>query len=177
MLSNALRSVRRELLLCLFVQAAVALFVAQSSHRLPERVATHFDGKGQADGWMTREDHARFMVGFTTGVMLLMGGVFFGMRFVPERFWNIPNRGHHLSPGNRDNTFNHVFGSGLKLTASVIAYFGILHFLILRANAKALPKFDGLGLGLATCVLLGYLAVWLRGLYGFFGQIPRKTRL
>lgn len=177
MLADALRSVRRELLVCLFVQAAVAFFVTQSSHRLPERVATHFDGKGRADGWMTREDHARFMVGFTTGALLLLGGVFYGMRYVPEGFWNIPNRGHHLAQENRVKTFNHVFGSGLKLTAAVVAYFGILHLLILRANAKALPKFDGLGLALATCVLLGYLAVWLRSLYGFFSQVPRKTRL
>ena len=177
MLADALRSVRRELLLCLFVQAAVAVFVVQSSHRLPERVATHFDGKGRADGWMTREDHARFMVGFTTGALLLLGGVFYGIRHVPESLWNIPNRGHHLAPENRTATHTHVFGSGLKLTAVILAYFGILHLLILRANAKDVPKFDGLGLALATCVLLGYVAVWLRSLYGFFGHIPRKTRL
>lgn len=176
MLLNALRAVRRELFLCLMVHVLVTVFVIRTSEQFPARVATHFDSKGRADGWMTREDHAKFMVGFASGALLVLGGFFYGIRFMPEGYWNIPNRGFHLSPGNREATSNFMLARGLKLVAVILAFFGVLQFLLLRANAKPVPKLDGFGLALATCVLLGYLAVWLRGLFSFFSQMPKKTR-
>ncbi len=39
-------------------------YLAASSSQLPERVATHFDGSGQPDGWSSRSDHLRFMLVF-----------------------------------------------------------------------------------------------------------------
>ena len=176
MLLNALRAVRRELFLCLMVHVLLTVFVIRSSEQFPARVATHFDASGSADGWMTRQDHARFIVGFATGTLVVLGGFFYVVRFLPEGFWNIPNRGFHLSPENREATSNFMLASGLKLAASVLVFFGVLQFLLLRANAKPVPKIDGFGLALATCVLLGYLAVWLRGLFSFFSQEPKKIR-
>ena len=64
MLLDSLRTVRRELVICLAALALLSAYVVRTSDQLPERVATHFDARGRADGWMTRGDHARFMVGF-----------------------------------------------------------------------------------------------------------------
>ncbi len=176
MLLDSLRTVRRELVICLAALALLSAYVVGTSDQLPERVATHFDARGRADGWMTRGDHARFMVGFAGGTMLVLGGFFYLVRFLPEGFWNIPNRGFHLAPENRQATADFMLAGGLKLTAAVVAFFGVLHLLVLRANAKPVPSIDGFGLALATCVLLGYLAVWLRGLFRHFSQVPKKTR-
>ena len=176
MLLDSLRAVRRELLLCVMTLLLLTAYVVRTSERLPERVATHFDVKGRADGWMTRGDHALFMVGFASGTMLVLGGFFYLVRFLPEGCWNIPNRGFHLAPENRKVTEDFMLAGGLKLTAAVLAFFAVLHLLLLRANAKEVPRIDGFGLALATCVLLGYLAVWRRGLFRYFSQVPKKTR-
>jgi uncharacterized membrane protein len=51
-----------RLLAIVFVvlMAAVAAFVIATSGSLPERVASHFDGAGNPNGYMTRDGYRTF---------------------------------------------------------------------------------------------------------------------
>lgn len=55
--------------------AAAGLATALVYQRLPERVATHFDIHGTADGWMPRIVGAWFMPVFMLGLWALLAGV------------------------------------------------------------------------------------------------------
>ena len=52
----------------LSVPAVAALFAA-TWHRLPPRLAVHFDGGGAPDGWMSRRQFVAFAVGVLVFVL------------------------------------------------------------------------------------------------------------
>ena len=72
--------------------------------QLPEIVASHFDGRGTADGWSSRN----LFFGIYLAMLALTTGVFI---LLPRRIGisgsfarNIPNREHWLAPGRIDRT-------------------------------------------------------------------------
>ena len=60
--ARARRGVWWAALVFLGFYAAFVAYVVTSSAALPERVATHFNGAGRADGWMSRSGHMGWAV-------------------------------------------------------------------------------------------------------------------
>lgn len=88
----------------------------QLSGVLPERVASHFDAEGRANGWMPREA----FLGTYLFVVALIGVVFLAVGFlerVPDSLINLPRKEFWLDPVRRASTFawlrgwNHLFGA------------------------------------------------------------------
>jgi uncharacterized membrane protein len=84
-------------LLCLALAGILASYLPM----LPDRVATHFDGSGGANGWSS---HASIITSAAalvaiTGAIFLVAGLL--MR-VPDSLINIPNKSYWLAPGRRD---------------------------------------------------------------------------
>src|SRR5688500_1481613 len=86
------------LAIALFAYAAFLVGLAATYARLPERMASHFDASGVADGWMTRDAYVWFMVGVVTFVSLTMNAAFGSVRFLPNAVINIPRRDYWLAP-------------------------------------------------------------------------------
>ncbi|MFM7320429.1 MAG: DUF1648 domain-containing protein [Armatimonadota bacterium] len=89
----------------------VALGVAQAllwRARLPERVATHFDGSGVPNGWMGRDT----AVWFGPGMALFLGLVFVGVgrliHGLPTEMVNLPDREYWLAPERREATLARI---------------------------------------------------------------------
>jgi len=86
-------------LLFLIVSAAaftVSLFYFLPG--LPDRIATHFGGTGQANGWMTRDRH---MIGITLlgfGLPAFVIGACYSLRFFPSSMLNVPKASYWRSP-------------------------------------------------------------------------------
>jgi uncharacterized membrane protein len=104
--------------------------------RLPERMASHFNGAGRADGWMSRSGFVAFWLATTGALTLLLFTIAF---WIPWAVTNIPNRDYWGDPARQQLARRRLalwcawFAVGLNLLlASVLE-------LVLRANFMATP--------------------------------------
>src|SRR6185503_5032974 len=88
-------------------------YLATSSGQLPDRVATHFDGSGRSNGWMSRSFHLWFTLVLGLAFPLIVAVILFFARFLPDNFLNIPRRDYWLSAERRADTFTYLFRQSL----------------------------------------------------------------
>ena len=104
--------------------------------RLPERMASHFNAGGRADGWMTRGGFVLFWLGISGALTLLLLTIAY---WVPWALFNVPNRDYWGDPARQPLARRRMavwcawFAVGLNLLlASVLE-------LVLRANLMSTP--------------------------------------
>ena len=103
---------------------------------LPETVASHFDGAGNANDWMSKE---AFLV-FEAVILLLVVGEFTLIPWLisrmPKSLINLPHKDYWLSEERREHTFAtfrryfEIFG------ASILILFTIVNHLVYLANVN-----------------------------------------
>jgi hypothetical protein len=150
---------------------AFAAYVWFTAPQLPERVATHFGGRGQPNGWMTREQHVRFTLIMGTAMPAFVLGVFAFMRRGSGRGLNIPHKDYWLAPERRDATFDFLQNCGRWLAGLLIAFLAGVHYSILAANARSPVALSLADLGSVAGFFLAALAVWVVLLHQRF-RIP-----
>lgn len=150
--------------------AAVA-YIIVTSGALPATVATHFDGSGRPNGWMTRAGYRVFMLAFTIGVPLFVAGA---VSWLPSRFpraTNIPNREHWLAPERRGAALAYLARHGCLLGCLMVLFSAGIHALILDAHKSTPPH-------LAADRLLWMLAAFLVGItvwaFALFRRFARR---
>jgi serine/threonine-protein kinase len=122
-------------LLALF-WVAFAAYVWVSSGNLPERVATHFGSSGEANGWETHAGYVRFTLIFGAAIPLFVFGIFSLVRVGDGALMNIPRKDYWLAPERRRETFAFVQRQGIRMARLLIAFFALIHHLVLMANAR-----------------------------------------
>src|SRR5436305_13166641 len=99
---------RWALILLLALYAVFAGSLIYAAGELPERVATHFDFRGEANGWMSKEADLLLMAALGVGLPLFLIGICYATRFFPARLVNLPHREYWLAPGRRRETAAYV---------------------------------------------------------------------
>ncbi|AHF93459.1 serine/threonine protein kinase [Opitutaceae bacterium TAV5] len=134
----------------------VALLLA--NHWLPDRVASHFNGAGRADGWMRRDTFLLTLELAGLGVSFGIGALFFALNHFPARFINLPNRGYWLAPERRVATMTLILRRGLWLVPCMLVFFTALTVLTVFANRLSPPRLPAswiVGLIIGDLLLLG----------------------
>ena len=143
-------------------------YLASSSSHLPPRVATHFDGSGRPDGWMSRADHLRFMLVFGLAFPMFVPALVYLGRFLPDQCYNLPHRDYWLAPARRPETMAYLLGHSLWFSPMALSFVIGLQALIIRANGLGQARLStSLILLLAGCFLAG-TAVWAVNLIRHF---------
>ncbi len=146
--------------------AAVGYIVATTGS-LPATVATHFDGNGRPNGWMTRDGYRVFMLAFTVGLPLFVAAA---VGWLPRRFpraVNIPSREHWFAPERRDAALAYLARHGCLLGCLMVLFSVAIHALILDAHAASPPR-------LASDRLLWMLAAFLIGITAWAFALFRR---
>ena len=139
--------------------------------RLPERMATHFDAAGNANGWMSKRGFFQFQF-----AMLGIMGLAFGLlpRWldrIPNALINLPHKAYWLAPERRAASLADLARQMANLSALVLALLVIVGELTLRANLRATPR-----LGAEVWWLLGgysvLMVVWIVRLCRRFPRPP-----
>lgn len=128
----------------LFVMLLIAVcgLVVGTSGALPERVASHFDAAGLANGYMTRDDYRVFMLAFSFGLPLLVVALIGWLPRLAPNLINIPNRDYWLAPQRREAALATLDASALWLGCLLTAMAGGVHWLVIRANAVHPPQLE-----------------------------------
>jgi uncharacterized membrane protein len=141
--------------------------------RLPEQVASHFDGSGEANGFQSRP----MFLAFHAGSIVLLSVVFLLvpalLHRIPPALINMPRKDYWLAPERRE--------SSMALLAALLTWFGVASLalttvvieLVLRAN---LPGGSGRLSAVLLWALLGayflFVGIWLFVVFTRFRRIP-----
>jgi len=122
-----------------FLCAGYLVFIAGSAPLLPERMATHFGGGGNANGWMSRSTDLVFFGGLGVGLPLFFIVLSFLIGWVPERFVNLPHREYWLSPERRAQTRAYVSRQMIWMACLTVPFLAGIHGLTILANRTTPP--------------------------------------
>jgi uncharacterized membrane protein len=128
---------------------------------LPERLASHFDGSGRANGWSSRT--AFFAIEL---VVLLMIVLFFvalpaSFRRLPDSMINLPRKRYWLAPERRDESLGFLIASLNWFGCACLALIVAVTHLVIRVNLGLDPLLpSGMMWGLLL-TFFGFTVVWL----------------
>jgi len=135
---------------------------------LPERVATHFNGSGEPNGWMSRSAHQVFMLAFGLAFPLFVVLLCYLTRFLPSGLVNIPRRDYWLAPERRQETSDYLVHHSFWFACMAICFVIGIQYSIVLANRLTPPH-------LSTPVLLSVVgsflagtAIWVAALFRHF---------
>lgn len=147
------------IVLVLALGAAAAAILATSG-ALPPTVASHFDGRGVPNGWMTRGFYTAFMLAFAVGLPLFIVAIVAGVARIAPGKVNVPNRGYWGAPERRGEAIAKLTTSACFLGALVAAFITALHFVLIEANSGPAPR-------LSTSAFLGVMGAFAAGLVAY----------
>lgn len=101
---------------------------------LPERVASHFGGSGEPNGWTTRGSYlwSVTLIGF--GIPALVIGVCFGIRYLPPSMLNVPHANFWRSARQYPEACRILLDWSFFLGAANFLWATLFHVLMVRAN-------------------------------------------
>jgi uncharacterized membrane protein len=140
---------------------------------LPERIATHFDGSGVPNGWMSRSTLGTFDFIFLFSLLAVVIGVAFLVRVIPTSLINVPNRDHWFAPERRRESHARMFAHMLWLACLLVAFIIGVNQLTFMANLRhGDAHLPGTGFVILLVAFLAALIAWVVGLYRMFPR-PR----
>jgi serine/threonine-protein kinase len=152
--------VKRALQVAFLVLTLAAIGQGLWQHsRLPERVMSHFDGAGRANGWMTRDAFLGWQVGTLGLLALLFEGIVLLQARLPREFVNIPHRDYWLAPGRRAATDTWISALVLLPGCLVMLFFMALFHQVYRVNVDGTRELTPNPAWLAAALVLAVLAV------------------
>jgi len=128
---------------------------------LSEPVATHFDGAGHPNGWMSRRGYAIFMAAFGIGLpALILALVRLAPRWFPNRL-SIPNRSFWLAAERREETLQFLKWHMAWLADLMVFFVIAIHRLIVMADAARPPALPHTPFFFVMGCFLAGMAVWM----------------
>ena len=144
-------------------------FLLVSSDHLPDVVATHFDGNGRPNGWMSRSSHLKFTLLLAFAFPFVVAVISLAAHFLPNTLINIPRREYWLAAERREETLAYLFRQSLWFACIAVCFVMGVHYVILRANAQSPAH-------LSTPMLLGIVAAFLLALGIWSFRLVRHFR-
>jgi uncharacterized membrane protein len=170
---RAMKTLRTPALILGLLYLGFLVYLKVSAPQLPDRVATHFDGSGRPDGWMSRSSHLIFTAVLGFAFPMFVVGLCFVLRFLPDRGFNLPHRDYWLAPERRAETFAYFLRHSLWFACMAVWFVLGIHILVIQANGRSPARLSTPGiLGLAGSFLAG-VAVWVVSLIRHFSHADR----
>jgi hypothetical protein len=131
---------------------------------LPERVATHFDAVGRANGWMSREGHGWASVAVHLGVAGFIVALGAMMHRLPPGLMNLPNKDYWGTPERYPEVCVFMRVWTRWLAAVMLVWGTLMNWQLVAANQVRPPRLDsGTVWVLTGCLLaaVGAAVAWL----------------
>lgn len=107
--------------------------------QLPEKLATHFDAQGRANGWMDKQSATILTCSLVALMPLFFVGISVGIRWLPTSMINMPHREYWLSGERREETLRWMLGWMMWFSVAITIFFVAINHLIFLANRDVQP--------------------------------------
>ena len=136
--------------------------------QMPPKVASHFDGAGNANGWSSRSSFATMHA-----VTFLFLGALFGalpwlFGVIPPSLINMPHREYWLAPERRKESLAYLSVTMMWFGVVMMLFMLVIMQLTIDANVSGSGRLDPVSLWSSLALLLGYILVWVVKLYRRF---------
>ena len=134
-----MRSSRAAAFVLVLLYAGFLGYWAWSGMQLPERIATHFNGSGEPNGWMSRSANQTLMLIFGFVFPVFMIGLLYATRFLPPYLINIPHRQYWLAAERKTETSDYLVRHSLWLACLMVGLVIGIQYSIVEANRQTPP--------------------------------------
>ena len=143
--------------------------------QLPDTVASHFDGNGTANGWMSRGAFLGLCIGTQFGMSALIALIAWTLPRIPVSLLNIPNREYWLDETRRESTLR-INQNMLLLIGGMTAMLLVVVFqMTIVANLQPTPNLSGPAIWITLVVYLVAVFSICGWLMWRFGRIPNDA--
>lgn len=146
------------LLICTVILVAAAVYGHQ---QLPDRIASHFNESGVANGWMGKTSFTMTMLAVGLGIPAFVVGIMYSTRFFPAKYLNVPNPSYWREPTNYRKVCDFLFVSSLWFASAFLLWQTFFSRLIVSANLVSPPHLNSTHALLMTVPLLGFTFAWV----------------
>jgi uncharacterized membrane protein len=165
-------------LLFLFVSAAT--FLASLVYFLPclpDRLATHFATSGQANGWMTRNQHLIGISILGFGLPALVIGICYGLRFLPSSMLNVPRASYWRAPEHYPKACRLILRWSFCFGAISFLWTSLLNYQLVLANRLNPPFLAPIPTVILSGSYIAATSLWVGALLWQFlrGAQPGKN--
>jgi uncharacterized membrane protein len=123
---------------------------------LPVRMASHFDGSGQPNGWQSKGSFAFTAVSLSVLFLALVWVIPALLRSSPDRYLNLPHKEYWLAPERRAQTHARIGSWSSWFACATLGFLAGTFELVIRANLAGTPLSGKMWL-----LLLAYLVFML----------------
>jgi hypothetical protein len=159
-------------LLALLVVAGA--FLLATGLTLPPQVASHFDGSGAANGFMSRSGYITFMVIVVVGLPALFVLAQRLLHALAPRYLNVPHREYWLAPERREATILFMEGYLLRFAWALVLFLCVVHWSVVDANRIQPPRLSPALFFPALVAFLLFALWWAVELYRRFPRPPPR---
>lgn len=107
--------------------------------KLPDEMASHFDGSGQANDFMSKPAFAVVYLSLVAGMSIMFMGIVLFAKLLPTSLINLPNKEYWLAPERRDQSFSVMFDSMLWIGIATNLFVIGVHHLVILSNLRQQP--------------------------------------
>ena len=162
-------------IIVLLILFALAFAQWQDAYpRLPDRIATHFDGAGHPNGWSSKDSFGIIMAVILGLFLLPMLVTIAIVGKVPDHLINLPRKDYWLAPERRAETISFINRQLLWMSVGFVAFGVYVNHLVIEANLVTPPRLSANFLW-ALVALLVALAIWLVRFIRSFTRIPAEA--
>ena len=159
---------------------AVALLVFVGTHllwldSLPERLATHFNASGKANGWMSRRSHGIFMLLLGLGVPGFVLLLCWAMRFLPASLLNVPRRDYWHQSEHYPEACTIMLGWSQWQALVMLVWMTFLNHEIVKANLIKPPHLSSVNTWGLTAAFVLSTALSIAWLFWRFLKVPARS--
>lgn len=160
----------RRILIALIIVTVIQVIVYYP--QMPEVSASHFDGSGHPNGWMSRN----VFFAMHLGIVALLAFVFLflpsRLRFISYKTWNIPNRDYWMSPERRQETTRIIQDQMLWCGAASMGFIIVVIQLAIEANLNRPGVLSSAILWLLIAYMV-FMVSWAIRMIVRFSKIPK----
>jgi uncharacterized membrane protein len=146
-------------------------YVNGTASKLPLSVASHFDGAGRPNAFMSRAGYVRFVLCFAIGLPVIVVGLLTAVYSRAANF-KLPNRDYWLAPQRLPRTRSFLTAHGVWFGSLLVALACGVHRLELAANRVQPPHLSNQSFAAVLIFFLIATAAWVATLMLAFRRPP-----
>ena len=146
----------------LVLLAAVGVFqILHYYPLLPERIASHFNGSGEPNGFQSRNGFVVLSASMLILTVVLFGGLGALFQRIPSKWFNLPNRGYWLAPDRRQETLDFISTQMEWFGAASLALYLFVIRLVVQTNETPQPRLPSGAMFFVLGLYLVFTVVWI----------------